>query len=254
MIYKKEEMLFMEERMKKIVFSISVIILIIAGVTLLLLYCHKDDKNAVVSEKDKVYVLSVNEPEKYNIYLYKLDNIEFELEGKSIDLKQALLSKEVTMEEVLKQAEKDVEIGKIKKDFLKDGGSKLFEYNNYTIQKSNSYCDTESYPSITSINKDVYIYPKDKYYVRNSIIQEEYYVHFLDKCEVELYHKLMNESKRIEEVIKEAENKKNSKIEKDGISTYIYDEYKMIIEKEPTSSINKKNIWIVPNGIELVYN
>ncbi|MCL2859127.1 MAG: hypothetical protein FWF46_00860 [Oscillospiraceae bacterium] len=85
---------------------------------------------------------------KYNIYYYGLKNVDVKLTNKTIDLKEALQTNEITMEDIIEKAKNDGENGLLKYyDSYDDGGSRIYEYENYTIIKVNSLDG----------NRDVYI-------------------------------------------------------------------------------------------------
>ena len=61
------------------------------------------------------------------------------------------LSHKITMNEIIEKANQDEKDGKVKTEMYKDGGSKEYHYENYTIIK----CHT------LDGNRDVYIGTKD---------------------------------------------------------------------------------------------
>lgn len=83
----------------------------------------------------------------YDIYYSGLENVTIKFNNKEMDLVQALLSNEVTMEQIIEQAEKDAESEIIRSDMLKDGGTMFYYYDTYTIKKCYSLDG----------NRDVYI-------------------------------------------------------------------------------------------------
>ena len=83
----------------------------------------------------------------YDIYYYGLENVTIQVDNEDIDLKEALLNDKVTMEQIIEQAEKDSENEIIWNDMRKDGGTRIYYYNTYTIIKSYSLDG----------NRDVYI-------------------------------------------------------------------------------------------------
>lgn len=102
--------------------------------------------------KEKITIGQLKDKYNYDIYYYGLDNVFIKINNEKIDLKEALKSGKVNMEDIINQVEKDFEIGIIAREVYKDGGSKEYYYNGYKIIKRNS---------INGINKenikDVYI-------------------------------------------------------------------------------------------------
>ncbi len=93
-------------------------------------------------------ILDKSETDKYdyNIYSYGgLANIL--INGEEISLRNALLENKITMNEIIVKANKDLSEKKITGDTYKDGGSQIYNYENYTIIK---YHNLEG-------NRDVYI-------------------------------------------------------------------------------------------------
>ena len=83
----------------------------------------------------------------YNLYYYGLDEVEVTVYNKIMPLESALRSGKITIAGILARANKDESEGKIKSTMYKDGGTKEWYYNDYTIIKCNSL----------SGNRDVYI-------------------------------------------------------------------------------------------------
>lgn len=86
----------------------------------------------------------------YNIYTYD-GSANILINGEEISLKDALLNNKITIDEIIAKAEKDLKDKKISGDTYKDGGSKIYKYDNYTIIK----CHT------LEGNRDVYIGTRD---------------------------------------------------------------------------------------------
>ena len=101
------------------------------------------DKN----EKEKITTDKLDKKYEYDIYYYGLESVEIEINNEKIDLKEALLTDKITMEQIIEQAEKDSKSGIIGSDMYKEGGSMIYFYDTYTIIKSHSLDG----------NKDVYI-------------------------------------------------------------------------------------------------
>lgn len=70
----------------------------------------------------------------YNIYAYE-GSVNIVINDEEISLKQALLENKITMDEIIAKANEDLENKKIKGDMYRDGGSMLYQYENYTIIK-----------------------------------------------------------------------------------------------------------------------
>lgn len=102
--------------------------------------------------------------EKYNLYYYGFAEINIILDENDVmPLKEALLSGKITLEEIIEKANKDVEKTEERysefeeyqsmlqiypySDMYKDGGSKMYYYEEYNILKCNTL----------SGNKDIYI-------------------------------------------------------------------------------------------------
>lgn len=100
-------------------------------------------------ENNKVHkILDKEETDRYdyNIYAYKV-NVNIIINGEEISLRNALLENKITMEEIIAKANKDFPNAPI----YKDGGSKSYNYDLYTIIKLNKIIDIEKF------NKDLYI-------------------------------------------------------------------------------------------------
>lgn len=85
----------------------------------------------------KLYkILDKTETEKYdyNIYAYE-GSVNILINNEEISLKQALLENKITMDEIIAKANEDLANKKIKGDMYRDGGSMLYQYDNYTIIK-----------------------------------------------------------------------------------------------------------------------
>lgn len=97
-------------------------------------------------------ILDKSELDKYNYNIYNYDgSANILINGEEISLRDALLNNKIAMEEILQKAEEDLNDKKITGDIYKDGGSKLYKYDNYTIIK----CHT------LEGNRDVYVGTKD---------------------------------------------------------------------------------------------
>lgn len=74
----------------------------------------------------------------YHAYLYCLDKAYVTIDGKNIYIGDALNSGKMNADTLLKKAEDDLNAGKIANDIIKDGGTKIYLYKNYTIIKRNT--------------------------------------------------------------------------------------------------------------------
>jgi len=128
------------------------------------IFCTGYDKNAkIVNNYEVKFLLDINKSEKqevqkitidkldqkydYDIYYYGLQSAKIEIKDEKLDLKEALLTDKVTIEQIIEQAEKDSKAGIIGSDMYKDGGSMIYYYYTYAIIKSNSLDG----------NRDIYI-------------------------------------------------------------------------------------------------
>ena len=104
------------------------------------------------SYNKKYAILDKTESDKYdyNIYAYN-GSVNIRIDDKEYSLKQALTENKITMNEIIAKANKDEKNGKIKADMYKDGGSILYQYDNYAIIKFHTL----------EGNRDVYIGSKD---------------------------------------------------------------------------------------------
>ena len=75
-----------------------------------------------------------NETYDYDIYCYNV-NVEVEIDRNLLSLREALLNNKISMNEILEKANKDLSEGKIIVANYKDGGSRLYKYDDYTILK-----------------------------------------------------------------------------------------------------------------------
>ena len=86
---------------------------------------------------NKLYkILGKEESETYDydIYCYNV-NVEIEIDGNLLSLRDALLNNKISMNEILEKSNKDLLEGKITVANYKDGGSRLYKYDDYTILK-----------------------------------------------------------------------------------------------------------------------
>ncbi len=88
---------------------------------------------------------------EYKLYYYGIEDVECTVDGKTMPLIDALTSGKVSLFGMRKKADKDAREGVCNKREANDGGSTLWEYENYTIIKLNTIGE----PSL----KDMYIAP-----------------------------------------------------------------------------------------------
>ena len=80
----------------------------------------------------------------YDICYKGIESIDVKFEDTTIDLKEALLDKKITMEEIIEKAEKDEKKWIIDTDGLDDGGTKFYYYSTYNITKDKDMSKWES--------------------------------------------------------------------------------------------------------------
>lgn len=97
-------------------------------------------------------ILDKSETEKYdyNIYTYE-GEVNILINKEEISLRDALLNNKITMDEIIAKANQDLIDKKISGDMYRDGGSMIYNYDNYSIIK----CHT------LDGNRDVYIGTKE---------------------------------------------------------------------------------------------
>ncbi len=86
--------------------------------------------------KVKTLILGKDECNKvgYDFYSYK-GNIEIIINNKKMSLRDALLNNQIKIDDILSKAEKDLQAGIIYGDVYRDGGSKMYIYDDYSIIK-----------------------------------------------------------------------------------------------------------------------
>lgn len=95
---------------------------------------------------EKEYATSMLSYE-YMVYSYGLDKVYINLGTGLIPLSMALRDNLITMEDIIEKCDRDVEKGIIPDILYKDGGSRIYKYDGYTIIKYNTL----------EGNKDIYI-------------------------------------------------------------------------------------------------
>ncbi len=88
-----------------------------------------------------------SDKQDYNLYFYGLDEVNVNVDNKTMPLEDALKSGKITIQGIIQKANKDEKDGKIKAKMYKDGGSMEYNYENYSIIKVHKLDG----------NKDVYI-------------------------------------------------------------------------------------------------
>lgn len=93
-------------------------------------------------------ILDKLETDKYDYNIYTYDgSVNILINGEEFSLRNALLENKITMNEIIAKANKDLKDNKITGDTYKDGGSAIYNYENYTIIKLHTL----------EGNRDVYI-------------------------------------------------------------------------------------------------
>ena len=98
-------------------------------------------------EIEKITTGELADKYDYDIHYYGLEKVTINIENNEIDLKQALLNNDITMEQIIKQAENDSANEIIWSEMYKEGGTMEYHYETYTIIKRYS----------TNGDRDVYI-------------------------------------------------------------------------------------------------
>ena len=109
------------------------------------------------SSKERELILSKIENTKYDYGIYSYNgNVNIIINNETFTLRDALLSNKITVEEILDNADKDVETYKKALEFsYADGGSTEYFYNNYIILKYNQEKINKN--GTLEYNKDMYI-------------------------------------------------------------------------------------------------
>lgn len=118
---------------KKLIIGILIILIIVVIILTVI--------STMISKKEKIMECN------YSLYFYDIDDVEYEYNGEMLQLKESLRKGTISIEEVIRQAEEDVRKGKIRSVRLMDGGSKLYEYETFSILKMFS----------ADGNRDIYI-------------------------------------------------------------------------------------------------
>ncbi len=76
----------------------------------------------------------------YHVYLYFIvsDTARITIGGKNLPIGEAINSGVMSINKLLQKAEEDVKLDRARMELLKDGGTKIYKYNAYTIIKRNT--------------------------------------------------------------------------------------------------------------------
>lgn len=89
--------------------------------------------------KQKVKILNntdlYRDNSDYNLYYYGLDEVNITVDNKTVSLEEALRRGKVTLDGIIAKANNDLENNRISGDMYKDGGSMMYNYEQYTIIK-----------------------------------------------------------------------------------------------------------------------
>jgi len=83
----------------------------------------------------------------YDLYYYGLDEVNVNVDNKTMSLEEALKSGRITLDKIISNANNDLDNEIITGDMYKDGGSMMYKYDNFTIIKKHTI----------SGNRDMYI-------------------------------------------------------------------------------------------------
>ena len=75
---------------------------------------------------------------EYDLYYYGLKSVNVRVDGEELTLEEALKSGKVTLDAIIARANKDLDNKYITGDMIKDGGSMIYKYSEYTIIKSHT--------------------------------------------------------------------------------------------------------------------
>lgn len=115
---------------------------------------NNPNKTKVLNNKD-LYKYNLD----YDLYYYGLDEVNISVDNKIISLESALKSGKITLDGIIDKANRDLDSNVISGDTYKDGGTMIYNYDNYTIIKFHSLDG----------NQDVYIGTTEmKYNVKNN--------------------------------------------------------------------------------------
>ena len=106
---------------------------------------------------EKVFTRDESDPTSYDVYYYAASSVKIdELDGESVELKNALVDGRITAAELLAQAKKDVNAGVCRREVYDDGGSVEYRYGGYGLLLR--YTDKESGDATTGLY-DLYVMP-----------------------------------------------------------------------------------------------
>lgn len=88
----------------------------------------------------------------YALYYCGLDEVNITVNGRTMPLYDALTNGKITLNEIIAKANTDVKNGMVEECFFRDGGSQIYQYEDYAIIK---------YHTADGINRDMYIVAGD---------------------------------------------------------------------------------------------
>lgn len=109
---------------------IIIMLIIICGVQFNLVSNNKTELIPIIEAKK-------NKDYDYNVYYYGLKDIQITYNKKNVNLKEAIISNEIHIDDIINMAKEDAENGIITVLTVQDGGSVEYIYPNYKIIKLN---------------------------------------------------------------------------------------------------------------------
>ena len=125
---------------RKIVIPLVLILVVILGVVTFQItnISRKQIFIFTPTEGEKITVIKEKDDKlPYSVYSYGGD-VEIVLKGETLSLSKALNENKITMDEILDEVISDVKNGVAEATTIKDGGSQIYEYKEYTIVKFHS--------------------------------------------------------------------------------------------------------------------
>jgi len=100
------------------------------------------------SGENKSIIIDKNETDKYDYNVFAvMGEVNILINNEEMPLRDALLNGKITMSEIIAKANKDLDEDEIEGDMYQDGGSMIYQYDDYTIIKLHDLAG----------NRDVYI-------------------------------------------------------------------------------------------------
>lgn len=93
---------------------------------------YERQKNLGITE-----ILKKKEPYNYSVYSFGGD-VKVEINGEKLDLKEAVLSNKISMNDIIRKCVDDELNGKVKTSEYSDGGTTIYKYENHWIIKCNT--------------------------------------------------------------------------------------------------------------------